>query len=131
MYRTKNINSILDGMQILFTDLDSVFDLGVDKSKVSAYTEIIKAEKTENGYDIHFAVPGYEKEDLKISLEKRDLIVSARFEKEESWKKNFAKKIQIPEDADFSKLEAKLDKGILSISIPFKEKQKPVEIKIS
>jgi len=130
MYRTKNFNNILDGMQVLFTDLDSVFDLGVDKSKVSAYTEIIKAEKNENGYDIHFVVPGYDKEDLKISLEKRDLIVSAKFEKEENWKKNFAKRIQIPEDADFSKSKAKLDKGILSISIPFEENQKPVEIKI-
>jgi HSP20 family molecular chaperone IbpA len=130
MYRTKNFNSVLDGMQVLFADLDSIFDLGVDKSKVSEYTEVIRAEKTKDGYDIHFVVPGYDKKDLKISLEKRDLIVSAKFEKEDTWKKNFSKRVQIPEDADFSKSKATLDKGILSIEIPFKEDQKPVEIKI-
>jgi HSP20 family molecular chaperone IbpA len=130
MYRTKNFNNILDGMQVLFTDLDSVFDLGIDKSKVSAYTEIIRAEKSEEGYDIYFVVPGYDKEDLKISLEKRDLVVSAKFEKEDTWKKSFTKRVQLPEDADFSKSVAALDKGILSIEVPFKENQKPVEIKI-
>jgi HSP20 family molecular chaperone IbpA len=68
MYRTKNLNN---AMQMLFTDLDSIFDYGIDKSKVSAYTEVIRAEKGENGYDIYFVLPGYDKEDLKISQEKR------------------------------------------------------------
>ena len=130
MYRTKNFNNILDGMQILFTDLDSIFDLGIDKSNVSAYTEVIRAEKVEAGYDFYFALPGYDKEDLKISLEKRDLIVSAKFEKEEKWKKNFTKRIQLPENADFSESKATLEKGVLLIHIPFKENQKPIEIKI-
>lgn len=130
MYRTKNFNNLLDGMQVLFTDLDSIFDLGIDKSKVSAYTEVIRAEKAEECYNIHFVVPGYEKQDLKISLEKRDLVVSAKFEKEDTWKKNFTKRVQLPEDADFAKSTASLDKGILSIQVPFKKNQKPVEIKI-
>ena len=117
-------------MQMLFTDLDSIFDYGIDKSKVSAYTEVIRAEKGENGYDVHFVLPGYDKEDLKISQEKRDLIVSAKFETEGTWKKTFAKRVQLPDDADFSASEAKLEKGILSIHVPFNENKKPVEIKI-
>jgi HSP20 family molecular chaperone IbpA len=127
MYRTKNLNNT---MQMLFTDLESIFDYGIDKSKVSAYTEVIRAEKVENGYDIHFVLPGYDKEDLKISQEKRDLVVSAKFETEGTWKKTFAKRVQLPDDADFSSSSAKLEKGILSIHVPFNEDQKPVEIKI-
>ena len=131
MYRTRNTNGIFENMHALFTDLETIFDLGVDKSKVSAYTEVIRAEKTKEGYHIQFALPGYDKEDLKISLEKKDLVVSARFEKEENWKKNLHKRIALPDDADFSESEATLEKGILDIYLPFKADQKPVEIKIS
>jgi HSP20 family protein len=129
--RTRNTGFFLDNMQALFTDLETVFDLGVDKSKVSAYTEVIRAEKNEEGYNIQFSLPGYDKEDIRISLEKNDLVVSARFEKDENWKKTFHKRIALPDDADFSKSEATLEKGILEIQLPFKADQKSVEIKIS
>jgi HSP20 family protein len=128
MYRTKSINAEL--LAGVFTDLEEIFNYGIDRSRHTAYTEIIRAEKTEDGYSIQFAMPGYDKEDLKISQDKRDLIVSAKFEKEEGWKKNFAKRIQLPDNADFSASTASLDKGILSIQIPFKVDQKPFEIKI-
>ena len=84
-----------------------------------------------SGYNIHFVLPGYDKEDLKISQEKGYLIVSAKFEKEEGWKKNFLKKVQLPDDADFSSAKASLDKGILTLHIPFKEDSRSFEIKIS
>ena len=132
MYRTKNYNS-LSGLfdQVLFSDLESIFDLGVDKSKYSAYTEVIRAEKAKDGYEVHFVLPGYDKEDLKISQEKRHLVISANFEKEEGWKKNFIKKVQLPDDSDFSLAAASLEKGILTVHIPFKADSKPFEIKIA
>jgi HSP20 family molecular chaperone IbpA len=132
MYRNSknyNVSTLFD--QVLFSDLESIFDLGVDKSKYSAYTEVIRAEKMKSGYNIHFVLPGYDKEDLKISQEKGYLIVSAKFEKEEGWKKNFLKKVQLPDDADFSSAKASLDKGILTLHIPFKEDSRSFEIKIS
>jgi HSP20 family molecular chaperone IbpA len=132
MYRTKNHNnlsSLFD--QVLFSDLESIFDLGVDRSRHSAYTEVIRAEKVKDGYDVHFVLPGYDKKDLKISHEKNDLVVSANFEKEEGWKKNFSKKVQLPNDSNFSLAVASLDKGILTVHIPFKADSKPFEIEIS
>jgi HSP20 family molecular chaperone IbpA len=131
MYRTKNHNLANLFDQVLFSDLETIFDLGIDKSKYSAYVEVIRAEKTKEGYSVHFVLPGYEKQDLKISQEKNTLVVSAKFEKEEGWKKNFMKKVELPNDADFSFTEAALDKGILTLQIPFKENSKPFEIKIS
>jgi HSP20 family protein len=128
MYRTKSINS--DLIAGIFTDLEEIFNYGIDKSRHAAYTEIIRAEKEEEGYSIQFALPGYDKEDLKISQDKRDLIVSAKFEKEEGWKKSFSKRIQLPDNADFSSSTASLEKGVLKIQIPFKADQKPFEIKI-
>ena len=130
MYRTKtnNLANLFD--QVLFSDIESIFDLGIDKSKYSAYTEVIRAEKIKDGYSVDFVLPGYDKKDLKISQEKNDLVVSAKFEKEEGWKKNFSKRVQLPDNADFSAASASLDKGILTIFIPFKADSKPFEIKI-
>lgn len=127
MYRNNNLFAVSNS---LFADLEELFSYGIDKSKYSSYTEIIRAEKVEDGYDIHFALPGYDKEDLKIAQDKRDLVVSAKFEKEEGWKRSFSKRIQLPDNADFSSSTAALEKGILSIHIPFKADQKPFEIKI-
>lgn len=123
MYKINRMNS-------LFTDLEEIFNYGIDKSRHSAFMEIIRAEKVEDGYSIQFALPGYDKHDLKISQERRDLIVSAKFEKDEGWKKSFSKRIQLPEDADFLASTASLEKGILYIHIPFNVDQKPKEIKI-
>lgn len=132
MYRTKtsNLASLLDHAAI-FSDIESIFDLGIDKSKYSAYTEVIRAERNKEGYAVDFVLPGYDKEDLKISQEKNNLVVSAKFEKEEGWKKNFSKKVQLPEDADFSAASASLEKGILSILVPFKAESKSFQIKIA
>ena len=130
--RTKNYNTLANLFnQALFSDMESIFDLGVDRSRYSAYTEVIRAEKAKDGYDVHFVVPGYDKEDIKISHEKNFLVLSANFEKEEGWKKNFAKKVQLPDDADFSSARASLDKGILTIHVPFKTDSRPFEIKIA
>lgn len=92
-----------------------------------AFSENIK--KTEEGYDISYPVPGYDKEDFSISFEKNNLIIMAKFEKEDQWKKNFYKKIKIYENIDIQSAIAKLEKGILSIHIPLeKAYQKQVQI---
>jgi HSP20 family protein len=107
------------------TSSDSIFD------EIHSYDEIAKISKTKNGYEINCILPGYDKEDIKISIEKNNLIVSAAFEKEEYWKKNFSKKINLHDDADILLSTAKLEKGILSIIVPFKPHEKPIEIKIA
>lgn len=94
---------------------------------VMMFSDNIK--KTEKGYDISYPVPGYDKEDFSILFEKNNLIIMAKFEKEEQWKKNFYKKIKIYENIDIQSSIAKLEKGILSIHIPFeKAYQKTVQI---
>lgn len=87
-------------------------------------------KKTEKGYEIKYSVPGYDKEDFDILFEKNNLIIKSKFEKEDQWEKNFFKKIKIYDSVDIQSSIAKLEKGILSIHIPFKMDQNPIHIKI-
>ena len=105
-------------------------------------TTIMKTDVTENddNYLFHIDLPGFKKEDIKISLDNGYLNISAeRKENKEDENSNYILKERkygllrrkfYVGDIDFDKLDAKLENGILTITVP-KESQttKYLEIK--
>lgn len=85
-------------------------------------------------------LPNFSDSDIDISVDKGALVISAeRHEKEEDKKKkyivresstSFYRRIQLPEHADESKIEARMDEGILKVAIPFKALPQPKKISI-
>lgn len=95
---------------------------------------------TENkeAYHIEMAVPGFSKEDFKLSMEKLVLTVSTEVENEqksqeneeqqyrmrEFGRRNFSRSFSLPETIDQDSIKAEYLNGILSVTIPKKEEVK-------
>lgn len=96
----------------------------------------VDVKETENSYEFVMNVPGFKKEDINISVDNG--VLSVKSHKEESVEKteedgkyifrersasSVKRAFKLPENTDSSKIEAKMEDGILSISIPKIEKK--------
>lgn len=88
----------------------------------------IDVKKTENGYHLDAELPGFDKDDIKISYEKDTLTIEGihaetQASDSESWvhqertQMRLKRSVYLP-DIDESAIKAKLTKGILSIELP-------------
>lgn len=116
-------------------------DYWEDAEKYSMPIEI--SDKGEE-FDIRAELPGIKKEDLDIDIEDNYLRINAKkFDETKEEEKNFkhsefnygefSRTIQLPEEIDIDKTEAKLEHGVLKITAPKlhkdKEKSKKIQIK--
>ncbi len=69
-----------------------------------------------DSYRLRLDLPGFTREEISLSLEKRDLTVTAKSEREEAFLGQFERTYTLPEDVDPDGIEAKLDHGILDLS---------------
>lgn len=118
---------------------NSTFDRLIDKMlereplswiQSGHYSKMPIISKTEDGYEIQFTLPGYEKEDLEILIEEGFLTVKTARQDEKSSIAEFEKSYSLPEDVDTEKCNATMRAGILTISLEFKEPIKPKSKKI-
>ncbi len=116
-------------------------DYWEDAEKYSMPIEI--SDKGEE-YDIRAELPGIKKEDLDIDIEDNYLRINAKkFDETKEEEKNFkhsefnygefSRTIQLPEEINIDKTEAKLEHGVLKITAPKlhkdKERSKKIQIK--
>jgi len=92
----------------------------------SMKTDILEVE---NGYELHIDVPGFGKEDIKITVDKGYLTIEARKEEvQEDSNKHYvrrerftgtcARSFYVGEDIQEEDINAKYEKGILNLFIP-------------
>jgi HSP20 family protein len=92
-----------------------------------------KISKTETEYRIDMAVPGLNKEDLKIITKEGVLKISFnRDEKEDEsyFTSSFTKSYNIPDDVKEKDIEGKVDNGVLILTLPI-DRKKSIERSIS
>ena len=83
-------------------------------------------EKSEKEFTLTIALPGFKKEEIQISTENNILKVYAKRNKKIDWlQEEFSNSYQLEDNIDIEKITAKLEDGILNITLPFKEKTKP------
>ena len=111
-----------------------------DNENVSAM--VLDLAETDKEYRIIANLPGIRKEDVKISLDKNQLTIEAIHNKVEGDNKEiyhhrerffgkYYRIIYLPENVDSKGIKAKMDNGILDLSLP-KEAEKPqIIIKIN
>ena len=79
-----------------------------------------RVNEQENSLDAEFKVPGFSQSEISLEVTDNVLLVEAK-SNTNKWSNGFSKKYKLPETVDGSKMEAKLENGILSIRIPKKK----------
>ena len=104
----------------------ALFDTLVDEPRYAQTQSHV--EETEQGYFIQLDAPGVKKEDLKIALENRHLVIEG--ERKGKSPQKLKRSFSLPDDVDFEKISAELKDGVLDLSLPKKEQAKPKLIPI-
>jgi HSP20 family protein len=92
----------------------------------------VNISDAEKAFEINLVLPGLDKKDLKIEVQNNCLIISSekQYQKEDrnkNWIRkefgyaSFQRMFELPDSADADKIQANMDKGILSIMVGKKD----------
>jgi HSP20 family protein len=109
--------------------------------EMAAWNPFIKIDETESEFKVKALVPGFEKDQIQLSVKGSDLLVEAKRENSEGekteesfmdalrfWDKpHMEYLIPLSEDIEPTKIKAKLSQGVLNITI---ERKKPANVNI-
>jgi len=120
--------------EILNSPLNEVV---TDKPKRYTYPPA-NVMKEENKYILSIALPGVNKKDVNINIEKNKLTIKSNVEENTETKyrlrefnyAKFERVFTLSDDADIDNISAKFEKGVLSITIPTIKEAGPTEVKI-
>ena len=115
-----------------------------EQQEVFDFTPAVNTREGEDAYFIDVDLPGVNKEDVEISVDKNLLTIKGKRETKEEVKEedyyrvessygSFSRSFTLPEKVDVENIEAKSEDGVLEIMIPklkvIKENTKKIEIK--
>lgn len=141
MHKTKKMTQLqrwaMDPLDIVWKNLfDANSNFNTIQHKINYPVDIYE---TENGLRFELAVVGLNKEDINIQIDGDTLRIShdkEEAEQERSYiqrgiaRRSFDLAWKISSKLDISKLEAKLDKGLLIIDIPYAIEKAPKKVTI-
>jgi len=101
--------------------------------------DIVEHEKE---FELLANLPGFKKEDVKISVHDNQLMIEAKYESKNEEKKgtmyrcerysgSYRRNLYLPESADVNKIQAKMEDGVLKLTLPKKEETPKKEIVIN
>lgn len=114
------------------------------KNSLSKSLPLVNIHESENEFEIELAIPGLQKENIKITIEDKTLKISTEYTKESNSEENisnikyikkefdytaFERSFKLPITVDSDKIEASYDNGVLKLTLPKKEEAKPKEPK--
>lgn len=128
LIRWNNPYSVSRLFNEMFNDNERGFDYDHDWKPMANVTE------KEDRFELELAVPGMNKKDFNISIEKNMLTISAeRKEEKKEEEKNFTRRefvygsfsrsFTLPETVDREKIDAEYKDGILRLNLPKTEKE--------
>jgi HSP20 family protein len=136
-HRTPSLNSLMED----FWNTDRFFNPPFFNSEIMPAVNI---RETKNHYKLDVAVPGFKKDDFKITTEDGLLTISAETSKEESEEKenytrkefsssSFTRAFNLPENVEVDNIKANYNNGLLEIELQKSGKSVSVkkEIKIN
>jgi HSP20 family protein len=116
----------------LTRSFDRLFDGTFDRvfgNEPSLRSPALDVAETEGGYNVSIDLPGVAKDDVKITIDGRHVSVTAQTQREETKKEgerviyrerssqSFARSFTLPEEVDQDASQAKLDSGVLSLTL--------------
>jgi len=121
----------------IFTSLFDDFDL--EHSRTSPTGPSANITKADDGYHIDLAVPGYDQNDINVSIKDGTLTIEAEVTEDSSVNysrefdvASFKRQWTLPKSTDEEGIEANYKNGILKLSIPSsKENHRKINIGIN
>ena len=109
--------------------------------QMSAFAPTFEVKETNEAFTLKADVPGVEEKDLDVAIHNGVLTVSGHREAEERKEGesyalyerqygSFTRSFSLPDIADSERIDAKLDKGVLTLVVPKKAEAKPRKIAI-
>jgi HSP20 family protein len=108
--------------------------------QVSYVSPRVNITETKDGYLLQAEMPGVNKDGLEISLEGNELTLTGRRHADvsglellyrESNQRDFRRTFVLDPTIDCGKIEAKMDNGVLLLTLPKAEQVKPRKIKVT
>ena len=93
-----------------------------------------------DGYTVHVEMPGVNKEGLEISIENNELTLTGRRSlpsvegtllHRESRRENFRRAFELDPSIDSNRITARIDQGVVTLTLPKAEHVKPRKITVS
>lgn len=109
---------------------------------VADWMPSVDISETDTAYLIKGEIPGVKKEDVKVTLQDGMLTIQGerKLEKEEKGKKfhrvecsygNFVRSFRVPDDADEAGVKAEFKDGMLNVTLPKSEREKPKSVNVT
>ena len=124
----------------LFNDstFDNFFDnfLTLTQNNKSNYMTVPRANtiKTENGYSIEMAAPGFSRDEFELDIDRNTLTVSVNTEDTPDYEKSvtmreykfqsFTRSWTLPENSNVEGVTARYDAGILYVDVPVESQRR-------
>lgn len=124
-----------------FSDIMDEFFNDAVATRRETFAPSIDISETENQYVIDVEIPGMDKKDIDLNVEKNTLTISGEreFRHEEDGKKfhrveshygKFSRSFSLPDNADLENINATYNNGILNITVDKSEQATKKQIKI-
>jgi HSP20 family protein len=111
-------------------------------AKTQSVSPRVNVVETDKAFELQAELPGVKKEDVKISVENRRLTIEAEVKRNEEKKEGenlvyaerslskFSRSFALPKEVDDGAAQAKLENGVLTLTLPKKEPVKATQIAI-
>jgi HSP20 family protein len=134
----------MNTLSSLFDDFfgDNIYE-SVDRQLTTGNWPHVDIEESENSYAIKADLPGMDKKDVSITVENGTLCISGEKKAESKREKgkyyhlersygSFSRSFALPDDIETGKIEAAMNNGVLTLTLPKSEKAKPrsIEVKV-
>lgn len=103
------------------------------------WSPLVDVEETEDAWVIEAELPGVSQEDINLELREGELVISGEIKERERKGQlrrqvrktgRFDYRLTLPGDVQSDKIEASLDKGVLTVRVPKSPRAQPKRIEV-
>ncbi|MBC8376020.1 MAG: Hsp20/alpha crystallin family protein [FCB group bacterium] len=117
-------------------------DMNFDTPRSSLWRPAMDAIEAEKNFELSFSLPGFEKDDITVSVKNNTLNLKAtkaeikedegpKYLTREIARGSYERDIELPENVNTDKIAAEYKSGILTLSIPKTKEALPKEIAVT
>ena len=127
----------------LFDDAFERFFTPVAAEGVASRSPALDVAETDRAYNVRLEMPGVQKDDVKVSIDGRQVSVQAQARREEERKdgervvyrerslSSYARTFTLPAEIDQAEASAKLENGVLALELPKRGARSAAQITVA